>query len=1398
MARGFMKVNDKSSRLTPEQRLQIVARLSAANKRTASRKESADLPQIQPDKQNWHEPFPLSEIQEAYLIGRSEGIELGNISCYGYDDLDVLDWDRARFESALDKMIARHGMLRCVITAEGRQNVLPTAPHYQIQINDLRNLGEESKAARLDLIRADLSRKMLPTEQSPLFVIAASLLDARRTRLHIGIDLLVMDGRSFEIFFRELATLYHNPDAVLAPLEITFRDYVLSLDALQATEKYRAARDYWMNRIPALPPSPELPLAKNLSSVAQPVFQRHTMRMDAPLWQNLKQKAGPHHTTPAGILLAAYAEVLAIWSKTPRFTLNLTLFNRFPVHPQIEEVIGDFTSVTLLEVDNLKPASFSSRVGQLQETLWRDMDHREFSGIQVIRELSRHQRVGPKAILPVVFTSLLNLGGQDDGETWSSRLGECVYSISRTPQVYLDCMASEEQGSLVVAWDAVEELFPAGLLDHMFEAFQALLTDLATDETSWERTLADNARQLLPATQLEVRNHANATAAELPDELLHTPFIWQVSERPDQLAVCTPNRRLTYRELYDRACGIETELLQRGVKPNQMVGVLMEKGWEQIAAVLGIHFAGGAYLPIDSELPAERQRYLIEHGEVKVVLTQSSLLNGLDVPKEIDALAVDRMDLVDHGAPILRRRQKPEDLAYIIYTSGSTGVPKGVMIDHRGAMNTVLDINQRFSVGPEDRVLALSRLNFDLSVYDIFGLLSAGGTIVMPAAHLAQDVSHWAQLVASEKVTVWNTVPALMQLLVDEAADRNVIGNSLRVVMMSGDWIPVGLPVQIRRLLPQAQIISMGGATEVSIWSILYPIENVDLNWASIPYGKPMLNQTFQVLNTQRGPCPDWVPGLLYIGGIGVAKGYFRDEQKTNASFVSDPVTGERLYCTGDLGRYLPDGNIEFLGREDFQVKVQGHRIELGEIETRLLEHPGVDMCIVTVREDTPKEKRLVGYVVAKPGAAPDPAELRDHLSAKLPQYMVPAAIMLLDRFPLTTNGKVDRKALPAPARPAGGTAATVAASRNSLELQLVKLWEKVLRVQPIGVGDNFFDLGGNSLVAMRLFSEMRKLYGRSFPLSVLFQAPTVEKLAEIVRKDGWSPRWVSLVPIQAGGSKPPFFCVHGGGGNILIYKDLAKHLGKDYPFYGLQARGVDGSVEPLTTVEAMADAYLSEMRELQPEGPYYLGGFCMGGKVAFEMARRLVHEGQQVNLLVMIDTYNFNGEPALNLREKIQSAKEKLGFHSSNVLRLNLQEQFAYLREKSVIALRRKLAKTQVKINHLLKRNPHRDVTGPVEQHIEGINDRAYFSYVPDVYPNKVTLFRPHKNYSYLSDPLHGWGDVSAGGIELIDLPVDPGGIFVEPYVQNLADGLRERIDKAAAPAAAVGEAPVLLESVR
>ncbi len=1108
--------------LTPEQRRLLLERLRSKGAPEPQQAQAARaLPTVVARPEERYEPFPLTEIQQAYWVGRSRALELGGVACHVYREFETADLDLGRLERAVQLLLQRHDMLRAIVRPDGRQQVLPETPHRcAIRRIDVWGREPQEVSAKLDEVRREMSHQVLPCDRAPLFDIRASLLDEKRIRLHCSLDVLVSDARSLDIFFRELQQLYENPDAPLAPVTLSFRDYVLAARGLEDSDLYRRSRDYWMNRLPALPPAPDLPLAKSPAAVKNVRFARRAARLEAPLWRQVKSRAGRAGVTPSGLLLAAFTSVLAAWSKNPKFTLNLTLFNRLPLHPQVNDVIGDFTSVTMLEVDATSSNSFEAHARRLQQQLWADLDHRHFGGVQVLRELAKRQGGSHGAAMPVVFTSLL----QDDGDSAKpgpmAWLGDLVYEITQTPQVWLDYMVGEDRGDLLTKWDAVEELFPERLLDDMFDAYGRLLRRLATDDAIWQGGRFEIERELLPPAQRQQREAVNATEAPVSGELLQTLFARQVEQRPDQPAVIAPALTLTYAELSRRANQVAHWLRQHGARPNTLVAVVMEKGWEQVVAVLGVVESGAAYLPIDATLPRERLEYLLSHGQASLVLTQSSHDEAIEWPGGIERLSVDRSDQLALDDSPLEPVQKPTDLAYVIYTSGSTGLPKGVVIDHRGAVNTILDINQRFSVTPGDRVFALSALNFDLSVYDIFGLLAAGGTVVMPEPFSERNPEHWVELLAAHHVTIWDTVPALMQMLVEYVSGRSEpLPPSLRLVMMSGDWIPIDLPDRIKALGPGIDVFSLGGATEASIWSILYPIDRVDPSWTSIPYGRPMVNQTFHVLDDALAPRPVWVPGSLYIGGIGVALGYWRDEEKTRASFITHAHTGERLYRTGDLGRYLPDGNIEFLGREDFQVKIRGHRIELGEIEAALLQHPEVQSAVVAAAGEARGNNRwLVAYVVRArqetageipDGAAADDApapsvtpaddlaeSLREFAGSKLPDYMVPATVMFLDALPLSSNGKVDRKALPAPGTDRPADSATYVAPRDATEEKLAEIWRDALHLDRIGVHDNFFELGGDSVMAIQIIARANRL-GFQLAANHIFECQTIAELAE-------------------------------------------------------------------------------------------------------------------------------------------------------------------------------------------------------------------------------------------------------------------------------------------------------------
>ncbi|WP_330301262.1 non-ribosomal peptide synthetase/type I polyketide synthase [Streptomyces sp. NBC_00503] len=1196
------------------------------------------LPELVRDEAARYEPFPLTDLQQAYLVGRSSAFELGNVSTYFFIEVDLDGVDVDRLQDSLRLMIDRHDMLRAVMTEDGYQRVLPEVAPYEIRTTDLRGCAEEERGARLAELHDEVAGQVFDTGVWPLFDIRATRVTEGRTRLHIGLDALIIDAWSTSTLFREWAAAYRGEAGALPEIPLTYREYVVTAKAVEETDLYATSLAYWRERIDTLPPAPELTLATDPGALEHPAFTHRSSRIGAEDWSRFKAYASAAGVTPSAALCTAYSQVLASWSKSSRFTLNVLFFNRLPLHEQVGSVLGNFSATTLLEIDSTASTAFGERAGRIQRQLWTDLEHSHVSGVAVLRELNRARGGNARANMPVVFASTVNFAAKEDSAasvglaqhlTSIGEGGQEVSSSIRTPQVWLDHQVVEDAGALIVNWDVIEELFPAGMIDAMFDAYLDVLRGLCHEEDAWRRP----AHALAPAAELDVRRSANATAGPLPTGLLHEPFAAQAAAHPERVAVIAPGRELTYGELDGHTDRLGRWLLEAGAGPGTFVGIVMEKGWEQVAATIGVLKSGAAYVPIDANVPAERLRLLLEKSGIRLVLTQSRVEADTSWPEGTVRLSVDGPGALAVPAGALpASAARPDDLAYVIFTSGSTGQPKGVMIEHTGALNTCLDINERFGITHEDRVLALSALNFDLSVYDVFGVLAAGGAIVLPAPDAHREPGRWAELVTAHGVTVWNSVPTLMEMFTEHALSAGMTGTlPLRTVMMSGDWIPLTLPERIATLAPEAAVWSLGGATEASIWSIAHRVTGpADPALTSVPYGKPLLNQQFHVLNEAMQPSPVWVPGQLYISGAGLARGYLGDEAKTRAAFLRHPATGERLYRTGDLGRYLPDGNIEFLGREDFQVKIQGYRIELGEIECALLACDSVRAAVVSAVGERQGSKRLVAYVVLDKdnGCEVTPELLAKTIATTLPSYMVPQYILILDELPLTANGKVDRSSLPVPgAEAADGDAAQ--APRDLTESELASIWAEFFPDAGFGVHTDFFALGGNSLLAVRLMSEIRVRLDCWLPLSTLFARPTIALLATAIREAGGSVRRTALVPIRTGGTQTPLFFVHPVGGDVLCYGELASLLGEDQPFYALQVP--DG--EPLETVPELAAHYAAALTAAVPQGPYRLGGWSMGGVIALETARQLTAAGHEVEHLALIDLLEAPG-PSPRLAE--------------------------------------------------------------------------------------------------------------------------------------------------------------------
>lgn len=1048
---------------------------------------------IVPAPDDHNKPFPLNWIQQAYVAGRSSDFDLGNIATHGYQEFEVAGVDPARYQSAWDRLIKRHDTLRSVVSDESTQVVIGSPPHYELPILDLRGMDEELRDQQLLKVREEMSHQVIPLNTWPMFDVRMTLLDEDVTRLHFSFDALLMDGSSFPVLMQDIRWLYEHPEDELPPLSLTFRDYVLAMQRKEKEAENSEDAEYWRNRLTSLAPAPEFSLRKKLTDVEKPEFVRMHAPWSLERWKSLEKIATAKGLTATTLLLTAFCEVLRRWNRHSSFSLNVSFFNRIDMHEEVEKIIGDFTDIMLFSVEHLPNSTLLERAQNLQQRFWEDMQHRSFSGVQVIRELIRSKGGAGSAVMPVVFTNLLKVGDVSRGATLDGQPFKLRHSISQTPQVLIDLHVYQYGDVIGINWDTVEEVFPKGQLQEMFAVFNSLLERMESEPEIWNEQKVIS----LPTDQTLRHEQTNSTEADVPTALLHE-LVANASEAfPENAAVITPDRTVTHKELRDRALSLGAELRAQGVTPNTLVAVFMEKGWEQVVAVLGILEAGAAYLPLDAEFPSERIHQILQNSEAQIVLTQSWLFDRLVGCEDFTVVSVDTFRSASPVKP-LESVQLCDDLAYVIYTSGSTGMPKGVMISHRAAANTILDINNRFDVGPKDRMLALSDLNFDLSVYDLFGVLGAGGAIVMTAPDKTREPAHWLELMQKHDVTLWNTVPMLLQMMIAHADDSSLLSVlPLRLALLSGDWIPLELPEKYRRIWPDSILAALGGATEASIWSNIHVVEGVPEHWNSIPYGKPLTNQRFYILNDSMEECPDLIPGNLFIAGEGLAQGYWKDEAQTRAAFINHPVTNEPLYRTGDMGRWLSEGIIEFLGRMDAQVKIGGYRIELGEVETALSQCDNVQEAAARVVGDGAHSRSIIGYVVTKTQSESFAVEtLFAALRERLPRYMIPAVIIQLDALPLSPNGKVNRKSLPLPI---GNESEIDETEVSETEHAILDEWKKLVGNGQIKRTDNFFELGGNSLIAVQTLSMIKRRFSVDVSLREFFNVPTAAELAALV-----------------------------------------------------------------------------------------------------------------------------------------------------------------------------------------------------------------------------------------------------------------------------------------------------------
>ncbi len=804
-------------------------------------------------------------------------------------------------------------------------------------------------------------------------------------------------------------------------------------------------------------------------------------------------------------------------------------------------------------------------------------------------------------------------------------------------------------------------------------------------------------------------------------------------EHSQSIAVEFNGRSLTYAELHARANQLARVLRKHGVEPEVLVGVCMERSLEMEIALLAILKAGGAYVPLDASFGPGRIQYVLDEARVKVLITHKSLRSLLP-PTSAQVLCLEpSWDLIanesDQPVP---SEVGPSNLAYVIYTSGSTGKPKGVQIEHRSLANLLCSMREEPGISASDILLSITTISFDLSVPDIFLPLLAGARLVIASREATFDGKLLKNLLKLSGATVMQATPTTWRILLESgwSGDRNL------KAIVGGEAVS---PELARKLAACCgSVWNMYGPTETTVWSSLYRVDGREER--TVPIGKPIANTSLYVLDPHGEPLPYGSEGELYIGGDGLARGYFQRPALAAEKFVPDPFAsrpGARMYRTGDIARYRPDGNLEFLGRADHQVKIRGFRIELGEIEAVLEQHPAVQQAVAAARDDASGSKYLAAYFIPKPDTTFSQSALREHLRKQLPEYMIPSAIVSLREFPLSGNGKVDRKALPIPQASDYQRDHEYVAPRDKVEKKLVAIWEEVLGLKPIGVKDRFFDLGGKSLQAARLFTKIIGTFDKELPLTTLIQAPTVELLANEVRPLSKEAKYSTLVPMRKGGTRPPFFCIHGGAGSTLFLHRLAEKMDAGQSFYGIEPEGLDGRPFRHTTVEEIAAYYLSEIRKLQPNGPYCFGGYCFGGIVAYEIAQQLIRQGEPAALVVL-----FTAELRFHRKVPAPGKTKPPANAASHRLATLLKNPARALYRKSAFRIAKEWGKFAPTFYRIWFRLGLKLPPKMRTLYVWRTLIRAERAYIPKPYPGTIVMFH---GSDYDDDPNLGWDGLAA-----------------------------------------------------
>ncbi len=1018
------------------------------------------------------DPFNLTDVQYAYFAGRDEERVLGKVSCHAYMEYDCGDINPKKLSLAWNIVQNHHPMLRAKFSEDGMQQFMDEPYSKEISVIDCSNKSDDEIEGEIENLRAARTHRKLRIELGEVASLALVLLPENKTKLIFDVDLLVADVASIGIILDDLAIAYET-GSLTTKGGYSFRDYLKAQLNKEAIKRINDTQ-FWESKIDSIPEAcPNLHLKVEPEKLDTQRFERLRRDIRADEWKAVKNIAAECGVTPSMVLLAAYGLVLERWSNQESFFINLPLFDRKIEDENVERMVADFTNLLLVDFHRKKNEAFLDTVKRVKATFMENISHDSCSGVEVQR-LVQKKNGNMKIVAPVVFACNIDASIETDN---SRRVfGDMSYMISQTPQVWLDFQVYEKDDVLSICWDHVQGLFEESMLDDMQQALVKLLKSL-TEKKGWEAI-----PKLLPEYQFEafceevdlVKKHS------LPDKNLLTGIMEAYKSNPDKVAIeiYESNQSITYGQLVNQASRVANYLKASGVKPLDYVGVRLPRGLEQILCCIGILMVGGCYVPVGLNQPEARI---------------NQIKNQIDISCIIDDLSYEKCQ-----SEFAQYNCDRNDSAYIIMTSGSTGVPKCVEVSHISAVNTIDEVVSLGSINENAVALMVAALDFDLSVFDIFGVLGAGGKLVLLNDATAKDPGVWMDCIEKYYVNTWNSTPMAFDMCVTYAQSQ---GKKLPLdtVMLSGDWIALELPKRFYDMNPLGKVIAMGGATEGAIWSNYQIVpKEIPASWKSIPYGRPLKGQTYKVVDDLGRICPYFVAGELCIGGNGVAKGYKGDEALTKEKFEFSEIA---WYKTGDQGMIWDDKTIEFLGRKDNQVKIKGYRIELGEVESAINKLSYIKNAIVCAVEHGGK-KQLAAFVCFENGEV-NQEELRGNIAKYLPDYMVPDIYRFEADIPLTENGKADRKAINA-ILSKEKTNEAIVAPEGEIEEAIFRVWSEVLEKKEISRDDNYFSLGGDSLKALTIVTKLQKEIHSPMKWStnLIYKAPTIRALGQIVEEN--------------------------------------------------------------------------------------------------------------------------------------------------------------------------------------------------------------------------------------------------------------------------------------------------------